>query len=66
MVETLGRGFAWLDTGNHDSLLDAADFVAAVQVRVEKSIIPQKCAGVIPYLQRLLFPGLCVAGYGEP
>ncbi len=27
-VETLGRGFAWLDTGNHDSLLDAADFVA--------------------------------------
>ncbi len=32
-VETLGRGFAWLDTGNHDSLLDAADFVAAVQKR---------------------------------
>lgn len=30
-VETLGRGFAWLDTGNHDSLLDAADFVAAFQ-----------------------------------
>ena len=33
MVETLGRGFAWLDTGNHDALLDAADFVAAVQKR---------------------------------
>ncbi len=32
-VETLGRGFAWLDTGNHDSLLDAADFVSAVQKR---------------------------------
>ncbi len=32
-VETLGRGFAWLDTGNHDSLLDAADFVAAFQKR---------------------------------
>jgi glucose-1-phosphate thymidylyltransferase len=32
-VETLGRGFAWLDTGSHDSLLDAADFVAAVQKR---------------------------------
>lgn len=32
-VETLGRGFAWLDTGNHDSLLDASDFVAAVQKR---------------------------------
>ncbi len=32
-VEKLGRGFAWLDTGNHDSLLDAADFVAAFQKR---------------------------------
>ena len=32
-VETLGRGFAWLDTGSHDSLLDAADFVAAFQKR---------------------------------
>ena len=32
-VETLGRGFAWLDTGNHDMLLDAADFVAAFQKR---------------------------------
>lgn len=32
-VQTLGRGFAWLDTGNHDSLLDAADFVAAFQKR---------------------------------
>ena len=32
-VQTLGRGFAWLDTGSHDSLLDAADFVAAFQKR---------------------------------
>ncbi|NLG04783.1 MAG: glucose-1-phosphate thymidylyltransferase RfbA [Clostridia bacterium] len=32
-VETLGRGFAWLDTGNHDMLLAAADFVAAFQKR---------------------------------
>nr|WP_288665358.1 glucose-1-phosphate thymidylyltransferase RfbA [uncultured Dorea sp.] len=32
-VETMGRGFAWLDTGNHDALLDAADFVAAFQKR---------------------------------
>ena len=32
-VETLGRGFAWLDTGNHDALLEAADFVAAFQKR---------------------------------
>ncbi|MBU9743088.1 glucose-1-phosphate thymidylyltransferase RfbA [Lachnospiraceae bacterium ASD3451] len=33
LVETLGRGFAWLDTGNYDSLLDAADFVSAFQKR---------------------------------
>ena len=32
-VETLGKGFAWLDTGTHDALLDAADFVAAFQKR---------------------------------
>ena len=32
-VETLGRGFAWLDTGNHDALLDASDFVCAFQKR---------------------------------
>lgn len=32
-VETLGRGFAWLDTGNHDMLLEAADFVSAFQKR---------------------------------
>lgn len=32
-VELLGRGFAWLDTGNHDSLLDASNFVATFQKR---------------------------------
>ena len=32
-VETMGRGFAWLDTGTHDALLEAADFVAAFQKR---------------------------------
>ena len=32
-IETLGRGFAWLDTGNHESLLDAANFVSAFQTR---------------------------------
>ena len=32
-VETLGRGFAWLDTGNHDMLLAVADFVSAFQKR---------------------------------
>jgi glucose-1-phosphate thymidylyltransferase len=32
-VETLGRGFAWLDTGNHDMLLQAANFVSTLQKR---------------------------------
>ena len=32
-VERLGRGFAWLDTGTHDSLLDAAAYVQTIQER---------------------------------
>ncbi|HZK99701.1 MAG TPA: glucose-1-phosphate thymidylyltransferase RfbA [Caulobacteraceae bacterium] len=32
-VETLSRGYAWLDTGAHDSLLEAAEFVRALQRR---------------------------------
>jgi glucose-1-phosphate thymidylyltransferase len=32
-VEQLGRGFAWLDTGTHDSLLEAASFIATLQRR---------------------------------
>ena len=32
-VEKLGRGFAWLDTGNYDMLLAASDFVSAFQKR---------------------------------
>lgn len=32
-VERMGRGFAWLDTGTHDSLLDAGNFVRTLQKR---------------------------------
>jgi glucose-1-phosphate thymidylyltransferase len=32
-VETMGRGFAWLDTGTHESLLEAGEFVRTVQNR---------------------------------
>ena len=32
-VERLGRGFAWLDTGTHDSLIEAGEFVRTVQKR---------------------------------
>jgi len=32
-VEIMGRGYAWLDTGTHDSLLEAATFIATLQTR---------------------------------
>lgn len=32
-VELLGRGMAWLDTGNHDALLEASNYVASIQKR---------------------------------
>jgi glucose-1-phosphate thymidylyltransferase len=32
-VQTLGRGYAWLDTGTHDSLLDAGQFISTIEKR---------------------------------
>ena len=39
-VELFGRGFAWLDTGNCDSLLEASNFVATIQTdKVSMSVV---------------------------
>ncbi len=49
----LGRGFAWLDTGTHDSLLDAANFVAVLQQRQGLKIA---CLEEIAYAQGWISP----------
>lgn len=44
-VQLLGRGYAWLDTGTHDSLLDAANFVALLEKRQGiKIAVPEEIA----------------------
>ncbi len=37
-VETLGRGFAWLDTGTHDSLIEAGQFVQTLEQRQDLKV----------------------------
>ena len=32
-MELLGRGYSWLDTGTHDSLLEASEFIATIEKR---------------------------------
>jgi glucose-1-phosphate thymidylyltransferase len=47
-VEQMGRGYAWLDTGTHDSLVEAGEFVRVVQKRTGAQIA---CLEEIAYLQ---------------
>ena len=69
-VETLGRGFAWLDTGTHQSLLDAAEFVRVMEARQGLKVA---CVEEVAYrmgfidaeqLERLAEP-LLRSGYGQ-
>jgi glucose-1-phosphate thymidylyltransferase len=47
-VEQMGRGYAWLDTGTHDSLVEAGEFVRVIQKRTGTLIA---CLEEIAYLQ---------------
>jgi glucose-1-phosphate thymidylyltransferase len=58
-VETLGRGFAWLDAGTHESLLQAANFVFALQERQGMMIsCPEEIAFRLGFISRDQFRAL--------
>lgn len=68
-VEMLSRGFAWLDTGTHDSLLDAGNFVAAIEKRMGLKIsCPEEIAfrrGFIDRVQLLQLADAFPNEYGD-
>ena len=69
-LEQLGRGYAWLDTGTHQSLLEASNFIETIEARQGLRVCcPEEIAwgnGWIDdaTLQRLAQP-LCKNGYGQ-
>ena len=69
-VELLGRGFAWFDTGTHDSLVEAAGFVQTVEKRQNQRIaVPEEIAYLNGWISRAelveIGQGLRKNGYGE-
>ncbi len=69
-VEIMGRGYAWLDTGTHDSLLEAASFIATLQKRQGLQVAcPEEIAFTQRWIdaaqiQKLAAP-LAKNGYGQ-
>ncbi|HWR45827.1 glucose-1-phosphate thymidylyltransferase RfbA [Sporomusa sp.] len=52
-VETLGRGYAWLDTGTHESLLQASNYIATIQERQGLMVAcPEEIAYRMGYISR--------------
>ncbi|MBS0358710.1 MAG: glucose-1-phosphate thymidylyltransferase RfbA [Proteobacteria bacterium] len=69
-VEKLGRGIAWLDTGTHDSLLDASNFIATLEKRQGLKIgCPEEIAWRMGFIDReqlhQLAEPLMKSGYGQ-
>jgi glucose-1-phosphate thymidylyltransferase len=69
-LELLGRGFAWLDTGTHDSLLEAGEFIATIEKRQGLKIACiEEIAYGLGYIDRgqllELAKPLKNSGYGE-
>ncbi len=69
-TEVLGRGFAWLDTGTQDSLLEAAAFIQTIEKRQGlKVACPEEIAYQLGYISadqmRQLAAKLGKSGYGE-